>query len=95
MAAGFILLLLPAGGHVAFASTGVQSAREWRGRDGENCAAVERRHEYEFSDYQGQAHKGFGLDYTEKLYEGMSVPVFYDRDNPKRQIAYCSTMHES
>jgi hypothetical protein len=24
----------------------------------------------------------------------MSVPVFYDRENLKRQIAYCSTMHE-
>jgi hypothetical protein len=50
--------------------------------------------EYEFSDYQGQTRKGLGFDYTEKLYEGMSVAVFYDRDNPKRQIAYCSTMHE-
>jgi hypothetical protein len=50
--------------------------------------------EYEFSDYQGQTRKGLGFDYTEKLYEGMSVAVFYDRDNPQRQIAYCSTMHE-
>jgi len=88
-----------AGGHVAFASARVRSAGEWQGRDGEivrrwnddkNNASVE----YEFSDYQGQTRKGLGFDYTEKLYEAMSVAVFYDRDNPKRQIAYCSTMHE-
>jgi hypothetical protein len=24
----------------------------------------------------------------------MTVPVFYDQDNPKRQVAYCSTLHE-
>jgi hypothetical protein len=50
--------------------------------------------EYEFSDYQGQTHRGLGSDRTEKLYEDMTVPVFYDRDNPKRQIAYCATLHE-
>jgi hypothetical protein len=50
--------------------------------------------EYEFSDYQGQTHRGLGSDRTEKLYESMTVPVFYDRDNPKRQIAYCTTLHE-
>lgn len=99
MAAGFILLLLlPVGmwrsqvrecdllenGEVAMGKI----VRRWN--DDKNNASVE----YEFSDYQGQTHKGLGFDYTEKLYEGMSVPVFYDRDNPKRQIAYCSTMHE-
>jgi hypothetical protein len=99
MAAGFILLLLlPVGmwrsqvrecdllenGEVAMGKV----VRRWN--DEKNNASVE----YEFSDYQGQTRKGLGFDYTEKLYEGMSVPVFYDRDNPKRQIAYCSTMHE-
>jgi hypothetical protein len=99
MAAGFILLLLlPVGmwrsqvrecdllenGEVAMGKI----VRRWN--DDKNNASVE----YEFSDYQGQTRKGLGFDYTEKLYEGMSVPVFYDRDNPKRQIAYCSTMHE-
>jgi len=99
MATGFILLLLlPVGmwrsqvrecdllenGEVAMGKI----VRRWN--DDKNNASVE----YEFSDYQGQTRKGLGFDYTEKLYEGMSVPVFYDRDNPKRQIAYCSTMHE-
>jgi hypothetical protein len=49
---------------------------------------------YEFTDFRGQTHQGSGFDYTKKLYEGMTVPVFYDQDNPKRQVAYCSTLHE-
>src|SRR5208282_2197005 len=50
--------------------------------------------EYEFKDFQDQTRKGMGFDYTEKLFEGMPVAVFYDRDNPKRQIASCATYHE-
>lgn len=99
MAAGFILLLLmPVGmwrsqvrecdllenGEVAMGKI----ARQWK--DDKNNSSVE----YEFSDYQGQTHKGIGFDYEKNLYDGMSVPVFYDRENPKRQIAYCATMHE-
>ncbi|MFZ0882062.1 MAG: DUF3592 domain-containing protein [Candidatus Acidiferrales bacterium] len=99
MVAGFIfLLLLPVGmwrsqvrecdllenGEVAMGKI----VRQWR-NDKSNSSVV-----YEFSDYQGQTHQGTGFDYSGKLYEGMSVPVFYDRDNPKRQIAYCATMHE-
>lgn len=98
MAAGFILvLLLPVGmwrsqvrecdllenGEVAMGKI----VRRWTG-DKTNTSV-----QYEFSDYQGQTHAGGGYDYTGKLYEGMSVPVFYDRENPKRQIAYCATMH--
>ena len=49
---------------------------------------------YEFKDIRGQSHTASGTDYTQKLYEGMAVPVFYDSDNPKRNIAYCSTFHE-
>ena len=98
-AAGFILLLLlPVGiwrsqvrecellenGEVALGKI----VRQWK--DDKNNSSVA----YEFSDAQGQTRKGMGFDYTGKLYEGMSVPVFYDRENPKRQIAYCATMHE-
>jgi len=50
--------------------------------------------EYTFKDFEGHEHKGVGFDHTMKLFEGMAVPVFYDRDNPKRQIASCSTLHE-
>jgi hypothetical protein len=49
---------------------------------------------YEFTDLLGQGHDGSGFDYSGKLQEGMSVPVFYDRDKANRQIAYCSTLHK-
>jgi hypothetical protein len=50
--------------------------------------------EYEFSDFLGSSRKGIAQDRTNQLFSGMPLLVFYDRDNPKRQIAYCSTLHE-
>jgi hypothetical protein len=50
--------------------------------------------EYEFTDFLGSLHKGAANDRTNQLFSGMPLVVFYDRDNPKRQIAYCSTLHE-
>ncbi len=93
-----LLLLLPYGmwrsqvrecdllenGEVALATV----VRQWRGDKGSSSV------EYEFKDFQGETRRGMGFDYTEKLFEGMPVAVFYDRDNPKRQIAACSTLHE-
>jgi len=61
---------------------------QWKGDKGSSSI------QYEFKDYQGQTRKGSGFDYTEKLFEGMPVAVFYDRDNPKRQIPACATYHE-
>jgi hypothetical protein len=50
--------------------------------------------EYEFTDYMGSLHKGITNDRTDQLFSGMPLVVFYDRDNPKSQVAYCSTLHE-
>jgi hypothetical protein len=50
--------------------------------------------EYEFTDFLGSSHRGSANDRTDHLFSGMPLVVFYDRDNPKRQIAYCSTLHE-
>lgn len=50
--------------------------------------------EYEFTDFLGSSHRGNAFDRTNQLSSGMPMVVFYDRDNPKRQIAYCSTLHE-
>jgi hypothetical protein len=61
---------------------------EWRGDKGQSSI------EYEFKDFQGQTRRASGFDYTQKLFEGMPVAVFYDRDNPKRQIPACATYHE-
>jgi hypothetical protein len=50
--------------------------------------------EYEFTDFMGSLHRGSANDRTNQLFSGMPLVVFYDRNNPKRQIAYCSTLHE-
>jgi hypothetical protein len=49
---------------------------------------------YEFQDNSGETHRQTGTDYTQKLQEGMSVPVFYDRENASRQVPACGTYHE-
>jgi hypothetical protein len=93
-----LLLLLPFGmwrsqvrecdllenGEVALATV----VGEWRGD--KDTSSIE----YEFEDFQGQTRRASGFDYTQKLFEGMRVAVFYDRDNPKRQIPACATYHE-
>jgi hypothetical protein len=61
---------------------------QWQGDKGSSSI------QYEFKDFQGETRKGSGFDYTEKLFEGMPVAVFYDRDNPQRQIPACATYHE-
>jgi hypothetical protein len=61
--------------------------RQWSDR---NSSSIE----CEFKDFSGQVHKMIAADNTRKLFESMAVPVFYDRENPTRQIAYCATLHE-
>lgn len=61
--------------------------RQWSDKDNASI-------EYEFKDFTGELQRQMGNDTTRKLYEGMTVPVFYDRENPKRQIPYCATLHE-
>jgi hypothetical protein len=55
-----------------------------------NASAIK----YEFEDSAGQKHVKTGTDYTQKLEEGMQVPVFYDRENSDRQVPACGTFHE-
>jgi len=61
--------------------------KQWSVRNGASIV-------YEFTDSSGEQRRQGGFDYTGKLYEGASVPVFYDRENPKRQVAACSALHE-
>jgi len=61
--------------------------KRWDTRDGATIY-------YEFQDASGQTHKHSGMDYSRRIEIGMGVPVFYDRDNPKRQIAACAALHE-
>ncbi|MGA8222377.1 MAG: hypothetical protein WB780_12040 [Candidatus Acidiferrales bacterium] len=97
-AIGALLLLLPYGiwrgqrtecdllenGEVALAKV----TRQWTGD--KNSSSIE----CEFKDFSGQMHTVIATDNTRQLLQSMSVPVFYDRDNPKRQVAYCATLHE-
>jgi hypothetical protein len=97
-AIGALLLLVPYGiwrgqktecdllenGEVALAKV----TRQWTGD--KNASSIE----CEFKDCSGQVHKLIAVDNTKKLFQSMAVPVFYDRDNPTRQVAYCATLHE-
>lgn len=49
---------------------------------------------YEFEDANGKSISESGPDLTRSLYEGMTVPVFYDAQNPKRQVAACASFFE-
>jgi len=94
---GALLLLLPFGiwrgqktecdllenGEVTLAKV----TRQWTNR---NSSSIE----CEFKDFSGQVHKVIAVDNTRKLLQSMSVPVFYDRNIPARQVAYCATLHE-
>jgi hypothetical protein len=97
-AIGALLLLVPYGiwrgqktecdllenGEVALAKV----TRQWTGD--KNSSSIE----CEYKDFSGQVHKLIATDNTRNLLQSMSVPVFYARDNPKRQVAYCATLHE-
>jgi hypothetical protein len=49
--------------------------------------------QFEFTDFMGSSHRGSAMDRTNQLFSGMPLLVFYDRNDPKRLIAYCSTLH--
>jgi hypothetical protein len=96
---GALLLLLPLGiwrgqktecdllenGEVALAKV----TRQWTNGNN-NGSSIE----CEFKDFSGQVHKVVAVDNTRQLLQSMSIPVFYDRENPTRQVAYCATLHE-
>lgn len=49
---------------------------------------------YEFEDANGKSISESGPDLTRSLYEGMTVPVFYDAQNSERQVAACASFFE-
>jgi hypothetical protein len=61
--------------------------KKWNTRDGATVF-------YEFQDAAGQTHKHSGTDYSRTLEIGMPLAVFYDHENPKKQVAACSALHE-
>jgi len=61
--------------------------KKWNTRDGTTIF-------YEFQDMRGETHKHSGMDYSRRLEIGMAVPVFYDRENAKQQVAACGALYE-
>lgn len=49
---------------------------------------------YEFEDANGKTISESGPDLTRSLYQGMTVPVFYDAQNSKRRVAACASFFE-
>ena len=49
---------------------------------------------YEFKDATGRLVKGGGTDESWKLYEDMEVPVFYDPENPEKNVTLCAATCE-
>jgi hypothetical protein len=59
-------------------------------RNFKNASAIT----YEFEDAAGRTVTGSGNDLTRSFYPAMTVPVFYDPQNPKRSVAVCSSFVE-
>jgi hypothetical protein len=49
---------------------------------------------YDFVDATGKLFKCRGNDPTRAFFEGMTVPVFYNPENPRKQIAACASAYE-
>jgi len=49
---------------------------------------------YEFEDAAGKTISRSANDLTRSFHEGMTVPVFYDRQNPARHVAACAALFE-
>jgi hypothetical protein len=47
---------------------------------------------YEFKDAGGRLIESEGTDDSRELYEDMKVPVFYNRENPNKNVAICSAL---
>jgi hypothetical protein len=48
---------------------------------------------YKFRDSNGDMHDGKGADYSGSYAEGSAVAVFYNPENPKRQVPHCGSFH--
>jgi hypothetical protein len=61
--------------------------RQWSSRNGNGIR-------YEFATQAGETISRSATDYSRQFYEGMSVPVFYETQQPKKQIALCGSFYE-
>ncbi len=49
---------------------------------------------YRFKDPAGQLFQGTGTDHTKRLQANMAVPVFYNAENPERNVSICTAVCE-
>jgi hypothetical protein len=49
---------------------------------------------YEFRTPGGESFSRYAADRSRKLSKSMSVPVFFDPHDPKKQVALCAAMYE-
>jgi hypothetical protein len=49
---------------------------------------------YEFTTPLGEHFSRIAADGTRQIAVGMNVPIFYDRQNPKKQLALCASLYE-
>ncbi|HYB61150.1 MAG TPA: hypothetical protein VEH50_06700, partial [Methylomirabilota bacterium] len=49
---------------------------------------------YTFTDASGRVFNCRGNDPSRAFFEGMTVPVFYNPENPKKQVAACCSAYE-
>lgn len=50
--------------------------------------------EYEFTTPIGEHFSRSAVDSSQQLFVGMNVPIFYDAQNPKKQLALCASFFE-
>jgi len=50
--------------------------------------------QYEFETQLGRQFSRSAADGSGRLSAGMSVPVFYDSQDPKKQLALCGSLYE-
>jgi len=75
--------LLLAEGEIATARV----TKRWMARNGPNIL-------FEFTTPLGEHFTRGAADGSQKLSVGMNVPIFYDPQRPKRQVALCASIYE-
>jgi hypothetical protein len=61
--------------------------KQWTARNGHGIR-------YEFTTPAGETFSRMTTDYARLLLVGMSVPIFYDSQRPKKQVGLCAAFYE-
>ena len=61
--------------------------KQWVARNGNGIR-------YEFSIPAGKTFSRMTVDNQRRIFPGMNVPVFYDAQQPKKQVALCASFYE-